>query len=267
MAQVTLINNVGFVAGPAVGGLLGHLDFRLPIGVALVLCLLTLATMWSTTFAGDAPKKRFAFAWREPFLLFWRMRGRSALIIAVVAFFLFQFGYMIYYTFILIVMQRRYGFSTSEIGLFSMVMGGGFLIGTGFGYKLALKLLGNDPRVIKAGLAACGVLVVIAALPLPATAQVVLTFLAAATNCPAFVALLAAIASRVEATEEGWALGIGTACVALSVFASGLLSSLLSIISGSAFLAFGGLVILCALVPAWRLVPVNAALPTASTAA
>jgi hypothetical protein len=54
----------------------------------------------------------------------------------------------------------------------------------------------------------------------------------------------------------------------LSVFAAGLLSSLLSIIPSSAFLALGGLLILCSLVPARRLAAtVNAALATESTAA
>jgi len=103
---------------------------------------------------------------------------------------------------------------------------------------------------------------------MPAAAQVVLTLVAAITNLPAFVTLLAAIASGVEATEQGWALGIGTASIALSVFAAGLLSSLLSIIPGWAFLALGGLLILCSLVPARRLAAtVNAALPTEGSAA
>ena len=268
MAQVTLVNTFGFVIGPAIGGLLGHLDFRLPIGVALILCLLTLATLGSTTLSGDKPKKRFSFDWREPFLLFARMRGRPALITAVAAFFLFQFGYMIYYTFILIVMQRQYGFSTAQVGLFAMVMGVGCVIGTAFGYKLAVRFLGDDTRVAKASLAACGLVVAVTALPMPAAAQVVLTLVAAITNLPAFVTLLAAIASGVEATEQGWALGIGTASIALSVFAAGLLSSLLSIIPGAAFLALGGLLILCSLVPARRLAAtVNAALPTEGSAA
>ena len=48
MAQVTLINTVGFVAGPAIGGVLGHLDFRLPLGLALLLHVTTLSSLVSS---------------------------------------------------------------------------------------------------------------------------------------------------------------------------------------------------------------------------
>jgi len=253
MAQVTLVNTVGLVAGPAIGGVLGHWDFRLPLGLALLLCLATLITLWSSTFAGDVPKRKFDFDWREPFLLFTRMRLRPALIAPVLAFFLFQFGFMVYYTFILIEMQRSYGFTTAQIGLFSMVMGGGFVAGTSFGYKVAKKLLGTDARVATVGLAVCGILVGLTALPMPPWGQVVFTVLIALSNTFAFVTLLAAIASAVDEAEQGWALGVGNASVALSVFAAGLLSSLLSIIPSDVFQILGALLILSAIAPTQRL--------------
>ena len=59
MAQVTLVNTVGLVAGPAIGGVLGHWDFRLPLGLALTLCVVTLITLWSSTLAGDVAKRKF----------------------------------------------------------------------------------------------------------------------------------------------------------------------------------------------------------------
>jgi DHA1 family tetracycline resistance protein-like MFS transporter len=129
--------------------------------------------------------------------------------------------------------------------------------GTSFGYKLAKKLLGADTRVATVGLAVCGVLVGLTALPMPASAQVVLTMLIAISNILAFVTLLAAIASAVEESEQGWALGVGNASVALSVFAAGLLSSLLSIIPSAAFEILGGLLILSAIVPTQRLTTPN----------
>jgi DHA1 family tetracycline resistance protein-like MFS transporter len=257
MAQVTLVNTVGLVAGPAVGGVLGHWDFRLPLGLALTLCVVTLITLWSSTLAGDVAKRKFEFDWRQPFLLFMRIRLTPGLIAPVLAFFLFQFGFMVYYTFIMIEMQRSYGFSTAQIGLFSMVMGCGFVAGTSFGYKIAKKLLGADRRVATVGLAVCGVLVGMTALPMPASVQVVLTVLIATSNILAFVTLLAAIASAVEESEQGWALGVGNASVALSVFAAGLLSSLLSIIPSAAFEILGGLLILSAIVPTQRLTTAN----------
>jgi len=249
MAALTLVNTVGLVAGPAIGGVLGHWDFRLPLGLALLLCLATLLALASARFAGDVPRRAFRFDWRQPFLLFARVAARPAVIAPVAAFFLFQFGFLIYYTFILIEMQRTYGFSTAGLGLFSMVMGIGFVIGTSFGYKAASKLLGPDWRVAVAGLVLCGLLVIATALPIPAWAQVVMTVLIAVSNVLAFVTLLAAISASVEEAEQGWALGVGNAGVALAVFGAGLLSSLLSLIPSDAFLVASGLVILAAIIP------------------
>src|SRR5713226_2061766 len=90
MAQVTLVNTVGFVAGPAMCGVLGHWDFRLPLGLALALCVVTVITLWSSTLAGDVAKRKFEFDWRKPFLLFVRVRMKPALMAPVLAFFLFQ---------------------------------------------------------------------------------------------------------------------------------------------------------------------------------
>ena len=254
MAEITLVNTTGLVAGPAIGGLLGHIDFRLPLALALVLCLATLATLWSAAFAGDAPKRAFVFDWREPFLLFVRAARRSSLVAPLASFFIFQLGFLIYYTFILIEMQRTYGFSTAGLGVFSMVIGAGFVVGSSFGYKWGSQLLGGDAPTMKVALALCGVLIVASALPMPAWAQVVLAAVIAITNIPAFVTLLAAISAAVGADEQGWALGVGNASIAVAVFVSGLLPGLLTVVgSQSVFLATGGLILLAALIPALRI--------------
>lgn len=257
MAEVTLVNTTGLVAGPAIGGLLGHIDFRLPLALALALCLLTLLTLRTTVLAGDAPRRTFVFDWREPFLLFVRAARRSTLVAPLASFFIFQLGFLIYYTFILIEMQRSYGFSTAGLGVFSTVIGVGFVVGSSFGYKLASRWLGSDLRVARVALTLCGVLVVASALPMPALAQVALAVLIAIANIPAFVTLLAAISASVGADEQGWALGVGNASVAIAVFVSGLLPGLLSVFgSQDVFLAIGGVVVLAALIPASRIPPV-----------
>ena len=243
MAALTLVNTVGLVAGPAIGGVLGHWDFRLPLALALLLCLVTLFTLGSTRFAGDVSRRALRLDWRQPFLLFARVAARPALVTPVSAFCLFQFGFLIYYTFILIEMQRSYGFSTAALGLFSMMMGVGFVIGTSYGYKAASKLLCPDWRWRSLGSSSVASSVA-TALPIPAWAQVVLTVLIAISNVLAFVTLLAAISAAAEEAEQGWALGVGNAGVALCVFAASLLSSLLSIVPIEAFLVAGGVIIL-----------------------
>lgn len=253
MAQIILVNTIGMVAGPAVGGLFGHWDFRLPLVLALALCLVTLFALRSADFAGDGAKRALRLDWKQPFRLLARIRERPAVIPPVSAFFLFQLGFLIYYTFILIEMQRSYGFSTAQLGLFSMAMGIGCAVSSAWGYALVRERLGNDRSVTLAGLLLCGLFTMASALPVPALGQVVLAMLSTMSNILAFITLLAAISSAVDETERGWALGIGNAGVALSVLFAGLLTGLLAVWPSDVFLAAGGLLILAGLVPALRL--------------
>ncbi len=168
MAQVVLVNTLGMVAGPAIGGVLGHWDFRLPLGVALVLCLITLALLGRAHFARDEARRALSLDWKQPFLLLARVKDRPAIIVPALSFFLFQFGFLIYYTFILIEMQRSYGFTTAELGLFSMVMGIGCAFSSAIGFKFVRARLGSDKPTALLGLALCGMFLIVSGLPLPA---------------------------------------------------------------------------------------------------
>ncbi|TCK29965.1 putative MFS family arabinose efflux permease [Ancylobacter aquaticus] len=253
MAQVVLVNTIGMVAGPAIGGLLGHFELRLPLMVALVLCVVTLVSLNSAHFARDESRRVLALDWRQPFRLLARIGNRPAIVMPAASFFLFQLGFLIYYTFILIEMQRSYGFTTAGLGLFSMVMGIGCAFSSAIGFPLVRARLGNDKATALVGLALCGFFLIASSLPLPAGAQVALGFLSTSSNILAFITLLAAISSAVDESERGWALGIANAGVALSVLIAGLLSSLLVVLPADAFLAAGGVIVLIALLPGLRL--------------
>ncbi|WGD29283.1 MFS transporter [Ancylobacter sp. WKF20] len=252
MAQVVLVSTLGMVAGPALGGILGHWSFRLPLMLALALCLLTLALLRGADFAADQARRPLRLDWKQPFRLLARIVARPAVIAPGTAFLLFQFGYLIYYTFILIEMQRSYGFSTFDLGLFSAAIGLGAALTSAKLFAPLRAALGSDRPVALLGLAGCGLLVAATALPLPAWAQVALAFTAAMGNIIAYITLMAAISSAVDESERGWALGVANAGVALSVFLAGLLTSLLSLLPPDTFLALAGLLILAGLLPALR---------------
>lgn len=253
MAQVVFINTLGMVAGPAIGGVLGHWDFRLPLGLALVLCLVTLAALWAAHFANDGTRRALKLDWKQPFRPLARIRERPAIIVPAGSFFLFQFGFLIYYTFILIEMQRSYGFTTADLGMFSMVMGLGCAFSSAIGFRLVRERLGSDKLTALLGLGLCGLFVMASGLPLPAWGQVALAFLTTASNILAFITLLAAVSSSVDETERGWALGIANAGVALSVFLAGLMTSLLVFLPTDLFLVLGGVLVLTGIVPGLKL--------------
>lgn len=253
MAQVVLVNTLGMVAGPAIGGVLGHWDFRLPLGLALALCLLTLVLLRSAHFASDEARRAFSLDWKQPFRLLARVSDRPAIIVPAASFFLFQFGFLIYYTFILIEMQRSYGFTTADLGLFSMVMGLGCAFSSAIGFRYVRAWLGSDKPTALLGLALCGAFLIVSGLPLPAWGQVAVAFSSTASNILAFITLLAAVSSAVDETERGWALGIANAGVALSVFLAGLLTGLLVFLPADVFLIAGGVIVLAGIPPGLKL--------------
>lgn len=255
MAQVTLVNTVGLMAGPAIGGVLGHFDLRLPLTVALVLCSWNAVLLARARFGDETRLRAFHFDWRQPFLLFARLKDRPQVVPPLAAFFLFQLGFLIYYTLILIIMQRQHGFTTADVGLFSVGMGLGFTCGSALLYTWISARLPRERDMAAVSLAGCGGLIVLAGLPLPAVAQVGLAVAICCINVVAFISLLSAMSGAVDQTERGWVLGLSSASIALCVLGSGLLTSLLSLVPAGALVAVGGLAVMAGIAPALRIAP------------
>lgn len=258
MAQVTVVNTVGLMAGPAIGGLLGHLDLRLPLAVALVLCALNAVLLARAKFGAETRLRPFHFDWRQPFLLFVRLKDRPAALPPLASFFLFQLGFLIYYTFILVQMQRAHGFSTAGIGLFSVNMGVGFMLGSAVAYGPVSRWLKEERRIAILGHAICGSLLLVSALPVSAAVQVALALGICIANVFGYVSLLSAASGLVDETERGWVLGLSSAAVAVCVFISGLMTQLLAILPPAPFLALGGVLVLLAILPARAIAPTQA---------
>jgi MFS family permease len=117
------------------------------------------------------------------------------------------------------------------------------------GYRAAAAWLKTDARVAAAGLIACGIVILLAALPLGAPLQVLLALLAAISNVLSFVALLTLISGAAGPEEQGWALGIGGSMTALAFFIAGLAASALTLLPLWMLIAVGGLIVLAALPP------------------
>jgi DHA1 family tetracycline resistance protein-like MFS transporter len=244
-----LVNCVGLVTGPAVGGGLAHWDFRAPLGFAFVLCLLAFLWISRSHLAEASAGKPLALSWRRPVEIFLQAIRHPAIGPIALAYFLFQLGFALYYVYILVEMQKTYHATPLELGLFSAVLGVGFVIGTSVGYRGAAAWLKTDAKVARAGLAACGIVILLAALPLGAPLQVLVALLAAVSNVIAFVALLTLISGAASAEEQGWALGIGGSMTALAFFIAGLAAAALTVLALWILIAAGGLIVLAAVVP------------------
>lgn len=93
------------------------------------------------------------------------------------------------------------------LGLFSAVIGVGFVAGSTTLFAEAKRRGMRDAAVAMVGLLACGGLILLAAAPVGVTAQWVFAFLSACANTLAFIGLLALISAAAGADEQGWALG------------------------------------------------------------
>ena len=165
------------------------------------------------------------------------------------AFFLFQFGFAIYYVYSLVRMASRYGVTPTMLGLFSAVIGVGFVAGSTALFAEVKRRGMRDATVAMLGLIACGGLILLAAAPVGVAEQWVFAFLCACASTLAFIGLLALISAAAGADEQGWALGIGSAMTALSFFLSGLFASMLALISLPLLIGLGGIIVLAGALP------------------
>jgi predicted MFS family arabinose efflux permease len=268
MSHVVLVNCLALVSGPAAGGLLGHLDFRAPLLFALVLCAVAFAWIWhGVSPVGSRPPGRpVRLGWKKPFQIATRAWRHPAIRDLALSFFLFQLGFGIYYIYIMEFVTRSFGFSPSRLGLFSAVMGLGFVAGSTLGYARAKLWLAQDGRVAQLGLAACAVLILLAALPVGEIAEWAIGFVVAVGNLLAFVGLLTLISGAASPEEQGWALGVSASMTALAFFLAGLLAVALHLVPLPALIAAGGLIVAAGIPPlrnrmraSTALVPVPAA--------
>src|ERR1700733_16286908 len=58
LSHVVLVNCVALVSGPAVGGLLGHFDFRAPLGFAVLLCVIALIWIGRSRAVETKPRRK-----------------------------------------------------------------------------------------------------------------------------------------------------------------------------------------------------------------
>ena len=109
---------VGFVLGPAIGGLLGSFDPRLPFWVSAAACLINAAFGWFVLPESLPPEKRMAFAWKRANPLgSLRLLGRHRQLIglAVVDFLANVAHYALPSVFVLYA-AYRYGWGETAVG-------------------------------------------------------------------------------------------------------------------------------------------------------
>ena len=158
---------IGFVVGPALGGVLGSIDQRLPFEAAAVLALANFA--FGLVFLKESlpPESRRPFDWRRANALasLRALRKQSKTVLWFVgALAVWQLAYIVYPSTWAYFAIAAYGFSTRDVGLALAMVGITSALVQGFGLRLVVPRLGEKRTVVLgvASLAAAAVLYTIA---------------------------------------------------------------------------------------------------------
>ena len=247
---------VGFVAGPALGGVLGGVDPRLPFWVAGVLALVNAAYGLFVLPESLPPEKRAKFAWKRanPMGSLKLLRSHRELFGLSLVLFLMNLAHFVLPAVAVLYMGYRYGWGPMPVGLvlagvgiFAMIVQGGLVRRVvpkiGERRALALGLFFGALGFFIYGLAPTGI-VFLMAIPVMSlwgfampSAQAIMT-------------------KHVSVSEQGQLQGAAASLMSLAgIFAPALFASVFSAtldtMPGAAFL-LAGVMLLLAMAIGWR---------------
>jgi len=247
MSNVVLVNCLALASAPALGGLLTGFRLSLPLIATVLLCLGAILLIAGAHWP-EQDRHALHLHWRRPVMNFVRAARHPAIRWLTLSFFLFQLGFAVYYIYIIVLMGQVHRLPPATLGLFSGVMGLGFVAGSTAGYRLLARLLPGDGPICALSLVGCGIAMLLTA-GLGEAAAWPLGFIAAALDTTAFITSLALVSGAAGTKAQGWAMGITSAASALAFFLSGLAANLLGLVPVPGLLFAGGLLLLVAAAP------------------
>jgi MFS transporter, DHA1 family, tetracycline resistance protein len=136
---------VGFVLGPALGGVLGDIDPRLPFWGAAVLALVSAFYGLFVLPESLAPEKRDVFSWKKanPIGSLTLLRSHHELLGLASVNLLFQLAHCVLPSMYVLYTSYRYGWNTKTVGLTLMAIGVLSIIVQGGLVKTAVQRLGE----------------------------------------------------------------------------------------------------------------------------
>jgi MFS transporter, DHA1 family, tetracycline resistance protein len=136
---------LGFIVGPAVGGLLGAVNLRLPFWVAAGLSLANAAYGYFVLPESLPPERRVKSSWRmaNPVGSLVMVRARPALVGLVVAAFLYYVAHEVWPSLFVLYSGYRYGWGERAVGLALAAVGVCQMLVAVFLVKAAVKRLGE----------------------------------------------------------------------------------------------------------------------------
>ncbi|MGD0490809.1 MAG: TCR/Tet family MFS transporter [Steroidobacteraceae bacterium] len=144
---------VGFVLGPAIGGLLGSISPRLPFWASAFMALAN--ALWGVFVLPESlpPAKRTPFAWRNanPLGALKLVRSHPTLAGLAASYFLMNLAHVVLPSTTVLYLHYRYGWNTRQVGVLLAGVGICSLVVQGFLVKPAVRWL-KERRALALGL-------------------------------------------------------------------------------------------------------------------
>jgi DHA1 family tetracycline resistance protein-like MFS transporter len=201
---------LGFIIGPAAGGVLGDIDLRLPFWVAGGLSLANAAYGYFILPESLSPEKRARVPWHmaNPLGSLAFLRAHPELLALGATYFLFYFAHEIYPTLFVLFGDFRYGWSASQLGLTLAFFGIGSTLASAFLIGPIVKRIGERMSLLL-GLALAATSSLVVALAYTGTLFLISIPLASlgGLTTPSLMALASRQASETEQGRLQGALG------------------------------------------------------------
>jgi MFS transporter, DHA1 family, tetracycline resistance protein len=245
MSIMSLAFSAGVIVGPVLGGVTSDRTiapvFSYGTPFLLVAVLSAICAIWTwrswrdTAIASGNARIDLMLPLR---IIYEAAMHRQVAFLSVV-FFLMQVGYGLYLQTIMLLLQTRFHYTSSQLGLFSGLIGVCFVLGLLFVVRLMLRIW-RVADIAKIGLLVAGVCQILSAL---FPQQIVLWCLATLVGCfdmVAYTTMYTAFSDAVDEARQGWALGVAGSVMALAWVVTGLLTNLLPVFGEIGLLLVGG---------------------------
>jgi len=251
MAVVSFSYCIGVMFGPLIGGFTSDhniyegFNLSTPFFVAAVLSCL--AVLWlifgfRNTFIANTKKPIYFL---RPITLFFEAFAHPTIRLLALVFLLMQIGFSLYFQFIVVHMKLAFDYSNALLGGINSMLGIGFGVGLLVGMPLIVKVWKTKRIAVVLGLLT-GIGQIIAALIAFAWLQWPLAIVIALFDIMAFTAMLTLFSDAVDAKQQGWAMGIANAMMALAWTITGFASNLIHALGTNGLILGGGMFLIIA---------------------
>ncbi|MGG1943964.1 MFS transporter [Trinickia sp. NRRL B-1857] len=245
MSIMSMAFSAGVIVGPVLGGVTSDRTIAPIFGYGtpflLVSVLSLFCGLWTLGFYRDAlpPKGAARIDPLLPLRIVVQAGMHRRIGLLSVVFFLMQVGYGLYLQTIMLVLQTRFHYASSRLGLFSGLIGICFVFGLTVIVRLMLKVW-NVVDIAKLGLLIAGMGQILSALMPQEGALWVLGMIVGCFDMVAYTTMYTAYSDAVTEDRQGWALGVAGSVMAIAWVVTGLLTNLLPVLGELGLLVVGG---------------------------